>query len=94
MEIPSPTQGKIGQISVKNGDIVQEGHLIIELEPVAKVPLSSSVADCEDLLEEGALEGNSIADKEELSKEDRLKRSNFSNPTSPRKCRPYKESYL
>ena len=78
MEIPSPTQGKIGQISVKIGDIVQEGHLILELEPVAKVPLSSSVADCEDLLEEGALEGNSIADKEELSKEDRLKRSNFS----------------
>ena len=84
MEIPSPAQGKIGQISVKVGYIVQEGHLILELESVEEAPLSSSVAGHEDLLEERVLEGNSITDERELSKEDRLEGGNFSKrPPDP-----------
>ena len=78
MEIPSPAQGKIGQISVKVGDIVQEGHLILELESVEEAPSLSSVAGHEDLLEEKVLEGNSITDERGLSKEDRLEGGNFS----------------
>ena len=31
MEIPSPAEGKIGQISVKVGDIVQEGQSLIHI---------------------------------------------------------------
>ena len=71
MEIPSPTPGKIGAISVKVGDIVEEGHLILELEPVEKAPLSLSVATGENYLKEDEVKGHLISNRGELLREDR-----------------------
>ena len=73
MEIPSPTPGKICAISVKVGDIVEEGHLILELdsEPVGKAPLSSSVATGENYLKEDEVKGHSISGRGEPLREDR-----------------------
>ena len=71
MEIPSPTPGKIGAISVKVGDIVEEGHLILELEPVEKAPLPSSVATGENCLKEDEVKGHLISNRGELLRENR-----------------------
>ena len=38
MEIPSPSAGKVASINVAVGDTVDEGHLILELEPSSGEP--------------------------------------------------------
>ena len=38
MEIPSPSAGKVANINVAVGDTVDEGHLILELEPSSGEP--------------------------------------------------------